>query len=140
LYHSDQLKCERCDLQFQDKFSYERHIRSYQTCDACAENFCTLKRLSEHKRLVHDAFTCHVCSKSFRDQENLKQHQNVMNCEFCSRQVCNGQEFRKHMKEHKKENHKCTYCDKAMSSKKRLDVHLKRRTDKTCSHCKTTFC
>lgn len=135
----DQLKCERCGLQFQDKFSYERHTRSLQSCDVCAEEFCILKNLCDHKRLVHKAYTCLVCSKSFRDRENLKKHQNVMNCEFCDKQFCNGQEIRKHMKEHK-ESHKCSYCDKVMSSKKRLDVHLERRTDKSCSHCGKTFC
>ena len=135
----DEFKCDRCDLQFQDRFSYERHTRSLLSCDACAEEFCTRKNVNEHKRLVHKEFTCNICDKSFRDGENLKQHQNVMNCEFCGKQFCNGQEIRKHMKEHN-ESHKCNYCEKTMSSKKRLEMHLERRTDKTCSHCKKPFC
>ena len=66
-YSLHQFRCKDCDSDFQDNFDLERHKRLSQTCDTCAEKFCTLRHLSDHKRVIHKAFSCHICSKSFKD-------------------------------------------------------------------------
>ena len=134
-----QFQCERCRKCFQDKFSFERHSGSSQTCDVCASTFCTLKHLTAHKKIDHGSFTCQNCGKFFRDGDKLKKHQNFIECEECLEQICNGQEMRKHMKLHK-ESHTCSFCGKIMACKRWMDEHVERRTDHSCSLCGKMFC
>ena len=134
-----QFQCERCDKCFQDKFSFERHAGSSQTCEICALTFCTLKHLTAHKKCDHGSFTCKNCSKSFRDGDKLKKHQNFIECGSCLELICNGQEMRKHMKLHK-ETHTCSFCGKVMACKRWMDEHVERRTDRPCSLCGKMFC
>ena len=70
----------------------------------------------------------------------LEEASKCMNCEFCGKQFCNGQEIRKHMKEHKESHQKCNNCEKTMYYKKEVGRALGKGTNKSSSHCKKTFC
>jgi hypothetical protein len=138
-YSLHQFRCEGCDSDFQDNFDLARHKKLSQTCDTCAEKFCTLRHLSDHKRVIHKAFSCHICSKSFKDGAKLRRHQKFINCKVCDEIFCNEQDIRKHTKEDHS-SLKCSYCDKVMSNKKWLNEHIAKRTDKSCSLCMKMYC
>ena len=123
-----QFRCEDCDSDFQDNFDLERHKRLSQTCDTCAEKFCTLRHLSDHKRVIHKAVSCHICSKSFKDGAKLRRHQKFINCKVCDEIFCNEQDIRKHIKEDHS-SLKFSYCDKVMSTKTWLNEPIANRTN-----------
>lgn len=134
------FQCDQCSEKFTEKGVLERHVKSKHSCSSCGIELCTMRQLLEHRKNVHNAFICSSCNKSFRDGDKLRRHQNFKNCDICKELLCNEQELRKHMKSHGGDSLKCTVCEKAMSTKQKLNDHVLKRTDKSCPRCHKMFC
>ena len=135
------FECADCSEKFTGKEMLERHnMKTKKTCSSCDKEVCTFRQLMEHMKNMHDAFSCSVCKKSFRDGDKMRRHQNIKNCDICKKALCNEQDLRKHLKEHGGESTKCKYCEKVLSTKHRLNEHVRRRTNNPCSSCHKMFC
>ncbi|KAI4464477.1 zinc finger and btb domain-containing [Holotrichia oblita] len=93
----------------------EEHI-----CDICLKPFAKLKRLVQHLQKHTGKYACPECLVIFSRNENLQAHK------------CNL---------YKKQQYKCTLCDKKFALKKYLSRHMQsvHERKRSCSKCNKTY-
>ena len=139
------FQCDDCQETFDRKSSFERHSRNLKTnCSICAEFFCTLKQLQQHRMKSHPKYECSKCEKTFQDQAHLNRHLKVSRsnliCEVCNQEFCTTVDFRKHMKSHEQEKFECSFCQKRFSTNSIVKTHMANRIDHKCEQCDLMFC
>uniref|UniRef100_A0AAZ3R7M2 C2H2-type domain-containing protein n=1 Tax=Oncorhynchus tshawytscha TaxID=74940 RepID=A0AAZ3R7M2_ONCTS len=144
--------CPHCGEKFPTKKALEEHLVTHtgekpHQCSDCGKGFKELSSLKRHLR-THTGekpYICPRCGKPFNDPGNLKKH-------------IKRTHSREHSKEKPSENnvgsseqeetvkkpvlHPCSHCGKKLSTKTRLNIHLKTHTVEkphVCPDCGKSF-
>ena len=77
------FKCELCELEFIQKCSLRRHVKTVHSskqlkCELCELEFSRNDPLQRHMKTVHSSkqLKCELCDYVTQRKENLKRHHN----------------------------------------------------------------
>jgi len=143
------FKCEEegCGKDFKDFRLFKAHKRSHEkktkkeqvlTCpeEECTMSFSKWTELVSHKKLCHPTeFQCSVCQKTFSSKTNLKLHLQVHEedrttymcaVKGCPRFYLHPKNLSHHMRiKHEDQGFECRKCKRKLSSKQKLEQHIK---------------
>ena len=151
----EQLRCEECDLTFNESFNKYRHDRAKHlkktfSCNECDKQFNRADILDRHIKNVHEAtlpLDCKDCHTKFKRLDNLERHRSAQFdkdgkagnvCHECGDEFCSP----KFLKLHMKKNHgqlTCEDCQENFSRKSSLNAHISRGKI-ACDVCSTVMC
>lgn len=94
------IACPICGKKMKNRDSLNQHVLRHKReherhyCDVCNKEFNCKKRLSQHKKYVHnpEMFQCEHCDKTFKRPIYLKEHmashtgESLYTCSYCPRQ------------------------------------------------------
>ena len=124
---AEMYKCEICLKMFDKKFNYTRHKKTGKSnCSICAELFCTLKQLQQHKIKHHPKqLKCTHCNKTFSLDSNLKRHvagRIIVKCVKCEKSFCNN--FDLQILQNNEHARTCNICYQGPFSSKNYQHHM----------------
>uniref|UniRef100_H3BCZ7 GDNF inducible zinc finger protein 1 n=1 Tax=Latimeria chalumnae TaxID=7897 RepID=H3BCZ7_LATCH len=126
-------------------------------CDKCNQTFQYVKQYQTHMGAEHDInivvkYSCDICAQLFSNHQNLRQHRLTVHtnerrfaCIFCEKRFKSQKDINDHVRrvhEKKRTPQSCPYCDKIISSKCGLKVHIRTHTGEKpykCNYCPASF-
>ena len=153
------VKCSMCEVTFVHPWSMKKHIESVHEgkifqCSYCGEIFDNNHLLGTHIAFKHDRsklFECSVCKAGYRNKKNLQSHIEFVHekkgghiCSACGKKYATKGEVKKHFAfVHEQIKYECDMCDKSLSSKYNLKLHVEKHHEgkkpsvecPTCSKC-----
>ena len=133
LVHMGWVSCSQCEQIFKNEGLLSTHLNKHGriiVCEKCGFEADTTSKMQYHKLNIHDtnAVVCDLCSKTFKNMPRLKDHiakcHREKECKLCGKTVKNLDHHMKTMHQLDSEKTlKCSDCEKAFISKRKLTVH-----------------
>ncbi|KAK6488950.1 GDNF-inducible zinc finger protein 1-like [Huso huso] len=132
-------------------------LKETYTCDTCNETFKTVNKYQAHMGKEHGInvvvkYSCDLCTQLFTNHKNLRQHRLTVHnderryaCKLCDKRFKRQKDINDHIRkvhEKKRSPQACPYCDKIISSKGGLTVHIRIHTGEKpykCPDCPAKF-
>ena len=147
------FKCTYCDGAFSNKNKLNAHIKMHTgknlfKCDECDATFELRAKLSKHKQ-IHSGvrpYSCHICNASFIYEASLRKHlkkgvhdpNKLFQCHYCDQELTSKLRLENHLKIHTDDKpYKCSYCSAAYAMKCTLQVHQRIHTGERTFKCET---
>nr|XP_009942138.1 PREDICTED: GDNF-inducible zinc finger protein 1-like [Opisthocomus hoazin] len=126
-------------------------------CEKRHESFHVIKQYQSDIELKHDVnlavkYSCSTCEQFFSTHQHLRQHRLTVHsdewgfsCIFCDKRFKRQKDIGDHIRrvhEKKRDPQACPYCDKVISSKCGLTVHIRTHTREKpykCERCPASF-
>ncbi|CAK1578596.1 unnamed protein product [Parnassius mnemosyne] len=135
------FSCEICEKNFVTLHEKKRHMRSHKiyNCDQCAMKFNQWSKYQKHKKSEHDnkQYICNECGKIYNQRSYIIRHMRIhsntqhirsFSCPYtnCFRRYSRNSNLTQHIiTKHEDIKHSCTVCQAELSSKAKLNKHLK---------------
>lgn len=127
-------RCALCQKQFSRKAGLQEHLNRHCgtkfVCSQCEKVFYSSQRHSEHQRVHSSNLKCDICEKEFDTTGALSMHKKFHGkkmylCKYvrCGKAFVLKADRDTHVKDHKKGNYKCRYCDKVTETLSNLHSH-----------------
>ncbi|MBN3277058.1 GZF1 protein, partial [Polyodon spathula] len=132
-------------------------LKETYSCDKCNETFKTVNKYQAHMGKEHGInvvvkYSCDLCTQLFTNHQNLRQHtltvhndERRYSCKLCDKRFKRQKDINDHIRnvhEKKRSPQACPYCDKIISSKGGLTVHIRIHTGEKpykCPDCPASF-
>ena len=147
-------KCDVCAKRFQYRnvfFDHQsKHTRWYCSVNECELSFGSRNDLVNHLQ-VHNGelpFHCEFCALGFKDEATLSGHKTchsnaqIFSCHHCDKTFFHVADFRRHLKRHNGDKHKCDKCSYTCRIKRSLENHQQlhdRKNEMKCERCHYVF-
>ncbi|CAH1407500.1 unnamed protein product [Nezara viridula] len=152
---SDNLKCQKCKLNYEDLQTLREHLVSHgismkpHLCAFCPKSYNRLIDKVIHER-VHTRskpHSCNECGRCFRLRNSLVAHMRIhsgerpFKCSFCNKSFRTKHLQRSHSSTHSGVfRYKCNYCKKQFQSKSKVEAHENsHKKPFVCLECKRMF-
>ena len=112
--------------------SYDSLI--FPTCGKGVDDFRDVNLFKRHL-LNHEkeenSYICHLCTQKLQTKESLKVHIRVIHnkekikCDKCDKVFATAGNLKRHQLSHSDMAISCLYCEKTVSDRKTLEIHIK---------------
>ncbi|CAH2062987.1 unnamed protein product, partial [Iphiclides podalirius] len=139
------FSCEICTKEFVSLHEKKRHMRGHKTytCEHCSITFNHWSKYQRHKKSEHDVkeYICNECGKKYKQRSYIIRHLKThfggqlvrkFSCPYsnCYRRYSRNSNLTQHIfTKHKNIKHLCNICHIGLSSKAKLNEHLKHHTE-----------
>lgn len=144
------FSCDLCEKCFITPLEKRKHMRCHKTysCQDCFLVFDHWSTYQKHKKSEHAAkeYICDICNRKFKKRGHILHHMKVhyrtptiltvFTCpiEGCSREYTRKSNMTQHIKIfHDKIKHDCHICGAQLSTKSKLNSHIKLHEGSKCS-------
>ncbi|XP_059061979.1 zinc finger protein 501-like isoform X2 [Achroia grisella] len=134
--------CDVCSKEFVSLYEKKKHSRRHKTyeCTKCHVQFDTWSKYQKHNKIDHATkeFICNECGRSFKQRGHIVRHvkihskttlepkKHVCPYENCQRWYTRNSNLKQHILiKHLRVTHKCDICQAQLSTKAKLDYHIK---------------
>ncbi|XP_052758385.1 PR domain zinc finger protein 5-like isoform X2 [Galleria mellonella] len=134
--------CDVCSKDFVSLYEKKKHLRHHKTynCNECQMRFNTWSKYQKHKKTDHanKEFICHDCGRSFKQRSHIVRHVKIHTktifepkkflCPYdnCQRWYTRNSNLKQHILiKHLRFTHNCHICKAQLSTKAKLDYHIK---------------
>lgn len=154
---NDELKCHRCNLDFDSNVNYIKHVRivhprgitrKKEKCKICHKVFHKYAHLANHAQNEHGgmgAYKCEQCGRDYLYARQLNRHIQTVHkqdnieastCSVCGSTFKNSWRLKHHIRRnHSEERFSCEKCNKVFNSKMGLERHFKTHTQEFAIFC-----
>ena len=157
-------QCELCDQKFMKKFNLSRHVRvkhedmkaDSPKCYDCGKSFIRADDLKRHMAIhkSDNGVKCDHCDCTFSEKASLERHKKgaadkdhfaKFVCDDCLKFFCTGKAMQGHKCDRLLVADKpapiiCKKCFEVFTTKRALNVHVKKIIKLSCNQCLMSFC